>query len=104
MAKKARKRDEARASVHNTRRFKMKVFDEWPLKNGARMRVSIDHHEGHDLVHVRRWQRGPYGQLYATEMGAAIRIGQLRRLSKALKSIRAYARKIGVLPTPSRSK
>jgi hypothetical protein len=84
--------------------FKKKIFDEWPLQNGDTMRVSVDHYGGRDLVHVRRWRRGPNGQLYPTDKGAAIRIDQVRRLMKALKAIRAHARKIGVLPPRSRSR
>jgi Transcriptional Coactivator p15 (PC4) len=82
--------------------FKKKTFDEWALRNGETVRVSIDNYQGHDLVHVRRWQRGPNGRLYPTEKGAAIGIGHLSRLLKALRAVRAHARKIGVLPPRSR--
>jgi Transcriptional Coactivator p15 (PC4) len=80
--------------------FKEKIFHEWPLKNGETMRVSIDNYEGYDLVHIRRWQRAPNGQLYPTEKGAAIGIGQLPRVLKALRKVRAHARKMGLLPPP----
>jgi hypothetical protein len=102
MAKKAWRRDRAREPVHATH-FEKKIFDEWLLENGDTMRVSTEYYAGHDLVHVRRWRRSPNGP-YATKKGAAIRIDQVRRLMKALKAIRAHARKIGVLPPRSSSK
>jgi hypothetical protein len=102
MRQKARRRDEAREPNH-VAHFEKKIFDEWPLENGDTMRVSTEYYAGHDLVHVRRWRRGPNGP-YATKKGAAIRIDQVRRLMKALKAIRAHARKIGVLPPRSQSR
>jgi hypothetical protein len=33
--------------------FKKKIFAEWPLKNGKRVRVHVDYFKGHDLIHVR---------------------------------------------------
>lgn len=103
MGQKARRRDGAREPVSVTT-FKKKIFDEWPLHDGATMGVSVDHYGGRDLVHVRRRVRGPNGQLFPTEKGATIRIGQVSRLVKALKTIREHARKIGVLPPGSRSR
>lgn len=84
--------------------FEEKIFDEWALKNGDRMRVSVNYFAGYDLVHVRLWQRGPNGRLYPTEKGAAIAADQLPRVLKALKRVRAHARKIGVLPPGSGSR
>jgi hypothetical protein len=89
MRQKARKLDRAREPVRVTH-FEETIFDEWPLKN--------------DRVHIRCWRRGTNGRLYATEKGAAIPIDKLSRLLRALKAIRAHARKIGVLPPPSRSR
>ena len=66
MGKKARVRNGGREPVQQTHHFKNTLFDEWRLKNGETVRVSIDNYRGHDLVHVRRWQRGPTGQLYPT--------------------------------------
>jgi hypothetical protein len=88
------RRREAREPVH----FKEKTFDEWPLEDGDTMRVSIEYFKGHDFIHVRRFKRG----LYHTKKGAAIDIDKLPRLLRALKSVRAHAREIGLLPPPSR--
>jgi Transcriptional Coactivator p15 (PC4) len=98
MAKKARRRDRGREPVQVTHHFKKKVIDEWPLNGGETMRVTIENYKGHDLVHIRRWQRGSNGQLYPTEKGAAVKVRQLPRLLKALKTIRVHAKKIGLLP------
>ena len=81
--------------------FKKETFDQWPLKNGEIVRVSIDYASGYDLVHIRRCRPGPNGELYPTQKGMAIQIGHLGRLLKALQAIRAHARKIGVLPPGS---
>jgi hypothetical protein len=78
--------------------FKKKVFAEWPLKNGKWMRVHIEYFAGHDLIHVRRWRRAPDGQFFATAEGATIEPNRVTRLIKALRKVRAHARKIGVLP------
>jgi hypothetical protein len=101
MREKARRRDRARELDH-VAHFEKKIFDEWPLKNGER--VSTDRSSGFDLVHIRRWQPGPTGQLYATEKGIAIAVGDLSRLLKALKKVRAHAREIALLPKPKRQK
>jgi hypothetical protein len=101
MREKARGRDKAPRPdlvVHFTKR----VFDEWPLKNGERVRVSTDRSSGFDFVHIRRWQPGPTGQLYATEKGIAVAVGDLPRLLKALKKVRAHARELGLQPEPKR--
>ena len=82
----------------NMNHFNKKVFDEWPLKNGDTMRVSVGNYKGHDLVHVRRCRRGPNGELYPTLKGVAIQIGHLGRLLKALRAVREHARAIGLLP------
>lgn len=81
--------------------FKKETFDQWSLKNGEIVRVSIDYASGYDLVHIRRLERWPNGELYPTQKGVAIAIRYLRRLLKALRAIRAHARKIGVLPPGS---
>jgi hypothetical protein len=81
--------------------FEKETFDQWPLKNGEIVRVSIDYASGYDLVHIRRCRRGPNGELYPTQKGVAVQIRHLRRLLKALQAIRAHARKIGVLPPGS---
>jgi hypothetical protein len=55
MREKARGRDKARRPdlvVH----FKKRVFDEWPLQNGERVRMNTGYAAGLDLVHVRRWK------------------------------------------------
>jgi hypothetical protein len=83
MKQKARTRDRARERVRKTQHFETMFFDEWALKNGDRMRVSVNYFAGYDLVHIRLWQRRPNGQLYPTEKGAAIGIGQLPRVLKA---------------------
>jgi hypothetical protein len=101
---KARRRDGAREPVQKTRHFEEKIFDEWPLKNGDRMRVSVNYFAGYDIVHIRCWQRRPNGRLYPTEKGAAIGIGQLPRVLKALRTVRTRAREIGLLPPSSRSR
>jgi hypothetical protein len=101
MASKRRRRDRTREPVHVTR-FDETMFDEWPLQNGDAMRVSIAYFKGHDFVHVRRWRRGTNGRLYATEKGVAIGIDKLPGLLRALKSVRAHAREIGLLPPASR--
>jgi hypothetical protein len=98
MGKKPRAWDEAGHPVSPIPHFKKKVFDEWPLKNGETVRVSTDCSSGFDLVHIRRRQRGPTGQLYPTEKGIAVQIGHLQRLLKALKQVRAHAREIALLP------
>jgi hypothetical protein len=84
--------------------FNKKIFDEWPLKNGEIVRVSIDYASGYDLVHIRRCRPGPNGELYPTQKGMAIQIGHLGRLLKALRAISAHAREIGLLPPRSRSR
>jgi hypothetical protein len=99
----ARVRGEAREPVHLIH-FEEKIFDQWPLKNGETVRVSIDYDSGYDLIHVRRCRRGPNGELYPTQKGVAIQIGHLRRLLKALREVRAHAREIGLLPPRSRSR
>lgn len=103
MRQKARKLDRAREPVRVTH-FEETIFDEWPLKNGDALRVSANYFARRDRVHIRCWRRGTNGRLYATEKGAAIPIDKLSRLLRALKAIRAHARKIGVLPPPSRSR
>src|ERR1700730_10049601 len=100
MTQKAR-RERAREPVHGTH-FEEKTFDHWPLKNGNRMRVSVEYFAGYDRVHIRRCRRGRNGELYPTQKGVAIQIGHLGRLLKALRAVRAHARKIGVLPPRSR--
>jgi hypothetical protein len=100
MTQKAR-RERAREPVHGTH-FEEKTVDHWPLKNGEIVRVSVNYFAGYDLVHIRLWQRGPNGQLYPTEKGAAIGIGQLPRVLKALTAVRTHAREIGLLPPRSR--
>jgi hypothetical protein len=100
MREKARGRDKARRPdlvVHFTKR----VFDEWRLKNGETVRVSTDCSSGFDLVHIRRWEGGT-GRLYPTEKGIAVAVGDLSRLLKALKNVRAHAREIALLPKPKR--
>jgi hypothetical protein len=97
MGKKPRAWDEA---GHPIPHFKKK--DEWRLKNGETVRVSTDRSSGLDLVHIRRWQRGPTGQLYPTQKGIAVAVGDLSRLLKALKEVRAHAREIALLPKPER--
>jgi hypothetical protein len=84
--------------------FQKQIFGQWQLKNGETVRVSIDNYQGHDLIHVRRWQQGSTGRLYPTEKGVAVQIGDLGRLLKALRAVRAHAREIGVLPPPSGSR
>jgi hypothetical protein len=100
MREKARGRNKARRPdlvVH----FQNRVFDEWPLKNGETVRVSTDRAKGYDLVHIRRWEGGT-GRLYPTEKGIAVAVGDLSRLLKALKKVRAHAREIALLPKPKR--
>jgi hypothetical protein len=101
MGKKARPTDNGPAAPAH---FKNTVFDEWPLQNGETVRVSTGYKSFLDLVHVRRWQRGPRGQLYPTEKGIAIQIGHLQRLLKALRKVRKHARELGILSSPSQSK
>jgi hypothetical protein len=84
--------------------FEETIFDEWLLKDGDTMRVSANYFERRDRVHIRRWGRGTNGRLYATEKGAAIDIDKLPRLLRALKSVRAHAREIGLLPPASESR
>jgi len=103
MRKKARRRGGAREPVHVTH-FKETIFDEWRLKDDDTMRVSANYFARGDRVHIRRWGRGPNGQLYPTKEGAAIPIDKLPRLLRALKSVRTYAREIGLLPPASRSR
>lgn len=78
--------------------FKKETFDQWPLKNGEIVRVSIDYASGYDLVHIRRCRPGPNGELYPTQKGVAIQIGHLGLLLKALRTVREHARAIGLLP------
>jgi hypothetical protein len=78
--------------------FKKKIFAEWPLKNGKRVRVHVDYFKGHDLIHVRRWKRAPNGQFFPTAEGTTIEPNEVTFLIKALRGVRAHARKIGLLP------
>jgi hypothetical protein len=91
-----------RKPVQNFQHFEKRVFDQWPLKNGETVRVTTDCASGFDLVHIRRWKKGPAGQLFPTEKGIAVAVGELSRLLRALKTVRAHAREIGVLPQPKR--
>jgi hypothetical protein len=94
------RRDRTREPVHVTH-FEETIFDEWLLEDGYTMRVSAIYFARRDRVHIRRWRRGANG---ATKEGATITIDQLPRLLRALKSVRAHARQIGLLPPPSRSR
>jgi hypothetical protein len=85
MREKARRRDKARELDHLAH-FEKKIFDEWPLKNGETVRVSTDCSSGFDLVHIRRWQRGSAGQLFPTEKGIAVAVGDLSRFGSKITS------------------
>lgn len=85
MREKARGRDKARRPdlvVH----FDKRIFAQWPLKNGETVRVSTDRDGGFDLVHIRRWQRGSAGQLFPTEKGIAVAVGDLSRFGSKITS------------------
>jgi Transcriptional Coactivator p15 (PC4) len=84
--------------------FKKKIFGEWSLNKGEIMRVSVENFKGRLLVHVRNWRHGANGELYPTPKGATITIDKLPRLLRALRSVRAHAREIGLLAPPSRSR
>ena len=69
MTQKARRRDRARKPVQVTH-FEEKIFYEWPLKNGDRMRVSVGYFAGHDIVHIRRYPCGIERQAGGFRAGA----------------------------------